>query len=296
VDETTDGSVNAFAITPKTGKLTLLNRQSSHGAGPCYVSVDHTGRFVLVANYASGSVAILPIQDDGHVGEATDVIQHPGATRDPDQPGYPHAHSITPSPDNRFALAPDLGLDRIFVYRLDASAGRLLPNNPPWAAVKPGSGPRHLVFHPKRPFVYVINELGHTVILFAWNASSGTLQEVQTTSTLPADFHGENACADVHITPSGRFLYGSNRGHDSIAIFAVEESAGTLSRVGHQPTLGKCPRNFAIDPTGVWLLAANQDTDSIVVFRIDPVTGRLSPNGRAATVSKPVCLKFLAGA
>lgn len=294
VGEMPGGFVNAFAIAPRTGKLTFLNRQSSHGAGPCHVSVDRSGRFVLVANYGSGTLAVLPIRDDGQVGEATDVVQHLGTSSDPAQPGSPHAHSITPSPDNRFALAADLGLDRIFVYRLDLAAGRLLPNDPPWASVKPGAGPRHLAFHPKRPLVCVINELDNTMMVFNWNARSGTLKEVQTISTLPADFHGKSACADVHVTPSGRFLYGSNRGHDSIAIYAIDESAGTLSLVGHQPTMGKWPRNFAIDPTGAWLLAANQESDSIVLFRIEPATGRLSPTGQTAAVSMPACLKFLA--
>jgi 6-phosphogluconolactonase (cycloisomerase 2 family) len=294
VGEARGGSVNAFAITPKTGELTFLNRQSSRGAGPCHVSVDRTGRFVLVANYLSASVAILPIRDDGSVGEATDMVQHPGPISDRQQPGSPHAHSITLSPDNRFALVADLGLDRVIVYRLDLAAGRLLPNDPPWAALKTGAGPRHLDFHPTRPFVYVINELDSTMTAFVWNAPTGALQALQTASTLPADFRGNNTCADVHVSPSGRFLYGSNRGHDSIAIFAVNESDGAFSLIGHEPTQGKCPRNFAIDPTRAWLLAANQDSDSIVVFRIDPVTGRLSPTGQAAAVSMPVCLKFLA--
>ncbi len=295
VGEMPGGFVNAFAINPKSGELTFLNRQSSHGAGPCHVSVDHSGRFALVANYGSGTVAVLPTGDDGRVGDATDVVQHQGTSSDPAQPGSPHAHSITPSPDNRFVLVADLGLDRVFVYRLDLSAGRLPPNDPPWAAVKPGAGPRHLAFHPKLPFVYVINELDNTMTTFAWNASGGTLQELQTLSTLPADFRGRSACADVHVAPSGRFLYGSNRGHDSIVIYAIDERAGTLSTVGHQPTLGKWPRNFAIDPTGGWLLAANQESNSIILFRIDPMTGRLSPTGKPAVVSMPVCLKFLAG-
>ncbi len=294
VGEARGGSVNAFAIAPGTGELTFLNRQSSRGAGPCHVSVDRTGRFALVANYSSGSVAILPIQEDGQVGEATDWVQHPGPISNLQQPGSPHAHSITLSPDNRFALVADLGLDRVYVYRLDLAAGRLPPNDPPWAALKPGAGPRHLAFHPTGPFVYVINELDSTMTAFAWDAPRGWLQPLQTASTLPPDFQGKNTCADVHLSPSGRFLYGSNRGHDSIAVFAVSESDATFSMIGHEPTQGKCPRNFAIDPTGAWLLAANQDSDSIVVFRMDPATGRLSPTGQAATVSMPVCLKFLA--
>ena len=287
------GGVSAFAIAPGTGRLTLLNRQPSRGAGPCHISVEATGRCALVANYASGSVAMLPIRNDGRLGEATDAVQHQGSSVHPERQAGPHAHSITPSPDNRFGLAADLGLDRVMIYRLDLSAGRLRPNDPSSAAVKPGAGPRHLAFHPDRPLVYLINELANTVIAFNWDASRGALREMQTISTLPSDFRGASYCADVHAAPSGRFLYGSNRGHDSIAIFRIDEPQGTLSLVGHQPTLGKWPRNFAIDPSGAWLLVANQESDSIVVFRIDPTAGRLSPTGYAAAVSMPVCLQLL---
>ncbi|MGD0999446.1 MAG: lactonase family protein [Candidatus Brocadiia bacterium] len=287
------GSVNAFAISPGTGQLRFLNRQSSEGAGPCHLSVDRTGRVVLVANYASGSAAVLPVGGDGCLGAASDKVQHHGSSVHPQRQEGPHAHSITPSPDNRFALVADLGLDRIMVYRLDASAGRLTPNDPPWAAVKPGAGPRHLAFHPVLPLVYLVTELGNTVTAFAWDALRGALREAQTISTLPPDFHDTSYGADVHIAPSGRFLYASNRGHDSIAIFSVDQSTGLLSAVGHQPTLGKWPRNFVIDSTGAWLLAANQEGDSVVVFRIEAETGKLASVGHAADVSMPVCLKLL---
>ena len=288
------GSVNAFAVDEASGGLTFLNRQSSQGAGPCHVSVEPKGRFVLVANYESGSAAMLPVQKDGSLGEASDVAQHHGASINPERQEGPHAHSITPSPDGRFAFVCDLGLDRIMVYRLDLQAGRLRPNEPPSAAVKSGAGPRHLVFHPTRPVVYVVTEMGNTVIAFAWDAARGALRETQTVSTLPADFRGESYAADIHVDAAGRFLYASNRGHDSITVFRIDESTGVLSLIGHQPTLGKWPRNFAFDPTGGWLLAANQESDSVAVFRRDPATGLLAPGGAEAKVSMPVCLTFLA--
>ncbi len=305
-----EGSVNAFAVNSKTGQLTFLNRHSSRGVGPCHVSVDHTGRCVLVANYVSGSAAILPIRGDGRVGEATDVVQHKGSSVHSERQKGPHAHSITVSPDNRFALVADLGLDRIMIYRLDVAAGRLRPNDPPSAAVKPGAGPRHIAFHPNRPLVYVINEIANTMGVFNWSPPTGAMQEAQTLPTLPPDFRGTSYTADVHAAPSGRFLYGSNRGHDSIAIFRIAEPDGTLSTVGYQPTLGRWPRNFAIDPSGTWLLAANAGqaegrpppagqldakNESIVVFRIDSTTGRLSPTGCAVAASVPVCVKMLPG-
>jgi 6-phosphogluconolactonase len=303
-----ESSVNAFSIAPETGRLTFLNRQSSGGVGPCYVTLDHTGRFLLVSNYVSGSAAILPIQRDGHLAEPTGVVQHHGSSINPKRQSEPHAHSINPSPDNRFALVADLGIDRIMVYRLDLAAGRLLPNDSPYAALKPGSGPRHLAFHPSRSIVYVINELGSTMTVFAWDAARGALREMDTLSTLPTDFRAESWCADVHAALSGKFLYGSNRGHDSIAIFRIEEPTGALTPIGHQSALGIWPRNFTIDPTGTWMVAANTGLEegrpvaagvldpkdeSIVVFRVDPVTGRLSPTGQKAEMSVPACVKIL---
>jgi 6-phosphogluconolactonase len=289
------GAVNAFAIAPKTGQLKFLNRQPSQGAGPCHVSGDRAGKVVLVANYSSGSAAVLPLRSDGSLGEPSDKVQHHGSSVHPQRQEGPHAHSITPSPDDRFALVADLGLDRVMVYRLDSSAGRLTPNDPPWGTVAPGQGPRHLAFHPALPLVYVANELGNTVTAFAWDAARGAMKETQTISMLPPDFHEESTAADVHILPSGRFLYASNRGHDSIAIFSIDPATGLLSAVGHESTRGKCPRNFVIDSAGKWLLAANQDSDSVVVFRIDAESGKLSPVGRAADVSMPVCLKIHPG-
>jgi 6-phosphogluconolactonase len=287
------GAVSAFGINPETGKLALLNQKSSRGPGPCHVAVDKGGKNVLVANYAGGSVACLTIGEDGRVGDATAFIQHEGASVDPQRQKGPHAHSINLDAANRFALAADLGLDQVLVYRFDAAQGTLMPNDPPAAAVAPGSGPRHFAFHPAGRFAYVINELASTITAFEYDAERGALQTLQTVATLPEGFEGKNTTADIHVHPSGKFVYGSNRGHDSIAIFAVDTATGKLAPIGHQSTQGKTPRNFGLDPTGAYLLAANQDTDNVVVFRIDAATGKLEPTGQSIRVPMPVCVKFL---
>jgi len=284
------GAVSAFSISAETGELQFLNQQASHGTSPCHLAVEPEGRFVLVANYSSGSVCVLPIHGDGHLGEATDVVQHHGSSVDPNRQEGPHAHSANLDPLGRYVLVADLGIDRIMVYRLDRATGKLEPNTQPWASLKPGAGPRHLAFHPNGRYVYVITELSSTMTAFAYDAGRGELKELQSISALPPDFQGTSYCADVHVSPSGKFVYGSNRGHDSIAIFAVDEATGRLSCVGHEPTLGKTPRNFAIDPSGSFLLAANQDTDTIVTFRIDQGTGKLTPTGDVANVPMPVCV------
>jgi 6-phosphogluconolactonase len=288
------GFVNAFAVAPDTGQLTLLNKEPSQGAGPCHVCMDDMGRFAFVANYASGSAAMLPVRPDGTLGEASSVVQHAGKSVVSDRQEGPHAHSVTLSPDNRFALVADLGMDRVMVYRVDYTAGRLIANDPPFAMVKPGAGPRHMTFHPNGRFAYLINELDNTMVALDWDAERGSLTELQALPTLPSDFRGTSYCADVHVHPSGRFLYGSNRGHDSIVIFRIDETSGRLSLVGWEPTQGKWPRNFAIDFAGEWLLAANQDGNNIVVFRIDGKSGRLSPTGHTVSVSMPVCVKMIA--
>lgn len=288
------GAVSAFAIDPESGKLALLNQKSSRGPGPCHVVVDKSGKNALVANYGGGSVACLPIGEDGQLGDATSFIQHEGSSVNPQRQKGPHAHSINLDPANRFAFAPDLGLDKIMSYRFDAAKHLLTPNDPPAAAVAPGSGPRHFDFHPNGRFAYAINELASTITALEYDAERGTFQTLQTVSALPDGFEGKSFTADVHVHPSGKFVYGSNRGHDSIAIFAVDTSTGKLSAIGHQSTQGKTPRNFGIDPTGAYLLAANQDTDNVVVFRIDAATGKLSPTGQSIRVRMPVCVKFLA--
>jgi 6-phosphogluconolactonase len=289
------GAVSAFAIDPASGKLTLLNQQTSGGQGPCYVAVDDTGRVALVANFTGGSVESLPVGEDGRLGEPATFIQHTGKGPDPRRQESPHAHCFDPAPGDRFALACDLGLDKVMVYRLDHATAKLTPNDPPSASVPPGAGPRHIAFHPSGRFVYVINEMGSSVTHFTWDADKGVLRPMQTVSTLPAGLKvGNNTCAEVMVHPSGKFLYGSNRGHDSIAIFRINEQTGALTPAGHQSTEGKTPRNFGIDPTGTWLIAANQDSGSLVVFKIDPNTGGLTPNGVKVNVPSAVCVKFLA--
>jgi len=287
------GAVSAFAVDPATGALTYLNQQPSHGTDPCHLTVDRTGRFVLVANYSSGSAAIFPIQADGRLGPATDVVQHAGSSVNPRRQQGPHAHSINVDPANRFALVADLGLDKVLVYRLDLDRGKLIPNDEPSAPLRPGAGPRHLAFHPSARYAYVINELDSTLTTFAYDETRGTLREIQSVSTLPEGFAGTNYPADVHVSPSGRFVYGSNRGHDSIVAFAVDAETGRLTCVGHEPTQGQVPRNFALDPTGTYLLAANQRTDTVVTFRIDQRTGMPVPTGHVAAVPRPVCVKIV---
>jgi 6-phosphogluconolactonase (cycloisomerase 2 family) len=287
------GGVAAFAIDRKSGKLTPLNAQSSKGAGPCHLVVDPTGKNVLVANYGGGSVACLPIGDDGRLAEASSFIQHTGSSVNPQRQKGPHAHSINLDKAGRFAFAADLGLDKVLVYRLDPGDGKLTPNDPPSASVPPGSGPRHFAFHPSGRFAYVINEMGNTVTAFAYNADRGVLDPVQNISTLPPDFAHTSYTAEVQVHPSGKFLYGSNRGHDSITVFRINQETGELTTVEYEPTQGENPRNFAIDPTGKYLLAENQDSDTIVVFRIDPQSGELDPAGHVLEVATPVCVKFL---
>jgi len=289
------GAVSALAIEPKTGKLTLLNQQSSQGAGPCHLVVDRTGRCALVANYSGGSIACLPIGQDGRLAEATSFVQHEGSSVNPRRQKDPHAHSINVDPANRFAFVADLGLDKVLIYRLDADRARLAPNDPPFARVAPGSGPRHFAFHPNGRYAYVINEMACTVTAFAYDARRGALEPLETISTLPEGVEGDHiTTAEVQVHPSGKFLYGSNRGHHSIAIFAIDPSTGKLKPLGHESTQGKTPRNFAIDPTGSCLIAANQDSDNLVVYRIDARTGLLQPTGQSVAIPMPVCVKMMA--
>lgn len=290
---TKTGAVSALCMDPATGKLSLLNRQSSRGPGPCHLVVDRSGRHVLVANYGGGSIACLPIRDDGRLGEATSSIQHRGSSVDPRRQQGPHAHSMNMDAAGRFAVVADLGLDKILVYRFDAAKGQLTPNDPPWARVAPGAGPRHFAFHPTGRYGYVINELSSTVTAFRYDAPRGILRLLQTVSTLPEGFDGENTTAEIQVHPSGKFLYGSNRGHDSIVAFAIDASTGRLARIGHESTQGKTPRNFGIDPTGSYLLAANQATNNVVVFHIDAETGVLRPTGQSLAVPMPVCVKMI---
>jgi 6-phosphogluconolactonase len=287
------GAIVALARDAKTGEMTILNEQPSGGQGPCFVTVDREGRYAFAANYGSGSVAMFPLAADGRLQPASSVIQHEGSSVNASRQKGPHAHSINLDPTNRFAFAPDLGIDKIMIYRVDWEHGKLLPNDPPFAKVEPGSGPRHFAFHPDGKHAYVIEEISSTVTAFAYDAEAGTLKTLQRISTLPKDFKGSSTCADIHVHPSGRFLYGSNRGHDSIAGFAIDAKTGELRLLGFTPTQGKNPRNFAIDPSGTFLLAANQDGNNIVSFRINQETGELTPTGQVCQVSMPVCIKMV---
>lgn len=284
--------VAAYAIEGRTGRLQLLNRQSTRGTASCYLDVDATGKSVLVANYSTGNIASLPVRGDGSLGEAASFFQHVGSSVDPARQKAPYAHCIVVSPDNRFALAADLGLDQVLSYRLDAATAKLSPNAPPFVKSPPGAGPRHLTFHPNGRHVYVINELKNSVTLFDYVTESGTLTERQTISTLPGDFVGTSHCADLKITPNGRFLYGTNRGHDSIAAYRIGED-GRLSLLGIEPSLGKGPQNLVMAADGKLLLCANMPGNNVAVFRIDPQTGGLKSAGEPVSILSPSCIRLL---
>jgi 6-phosphogluconolactonase len=293
LDGKTSGGVSGFTLDPQAGTLKALNKRSSGGAGPCHLVVDRAGTTVLVANYNSGSIATLAVADDGTLSGPVTTIQHSGKGKDPRRQEGPHAHSINLDAANHFAAAADLGLDKVFVYRFNPSTHALAANDPAALALEPGAGPRHFAFHPDGKRAYVINELNSTLTACTYDPDRGVLTAKQTISTLPAGFRGNNSTAEVVVHPSGKFVYGSNRGHNSIAAFAVEAD-GSLKPVGHEPTQGRTPRNFNIDPTGTYLIAANQESNNLVVFRIDPQTGTLSPTGHKVEVGMPVCVKFLA--
>jgi len=284
------GAVSAFVIDRATGALTPLNEQPSGGGAPCYVSVDRSGRAALVANYAGGNVALLPIEANGALAPAH-VVQHTGKGPTPSRQESPHAHSIIPDPSNRFALAADLGADRVFVYRLDLD-GKALRHEGGDAVMKPGAGPRHIAFHPTLPLVFVANELDSTVAALRFDSGSGALSPHSTVSTLPAGWTGTNYPADIHVAANGRTLYVSNRGHNSIAVFTIAESTGALALEQVISTAGDWPRNFSLDPTGRWLLVGNQRSDSVVVFGRDPDNGRLTPTRQRLALPSPVCLRF----
>jgi 6-phosphogluconolactonase len=286
------GAVNAYAIGSRTGKLTLLSQIASGGADPCYISFDKTGKFVLVANYTGGSIAVFPILADGKLGERTAFVQHTGVGANKERQEGPHAHWIETSPDNRFVFAVDLGLDEILVYKFDAQNGTLAPNDPPYLKLQAGSGPRHLVFAPNGKFAYLTSELNSTVTALSYDAANGAFTPLQSLSTLPAGYSGTNDTAEIAVHPSGRFLYDSNRGHNSIAIFAIDPADGKLTSRGTVSTEGKTPRNFVIDPTGAYLLAENQESNTIVVFKIDQSTGGLTATGQKIPAPATVCIAF----
>jgi 6-phosphogluconolactonase len=293
-DGKASGAVSAFRIDPGTGELHYLNTRASHGTDPCHLVVDATGRFVLVANFASGSVSVLPVGPDGALGEACCVVQHTGSSVDPRRQAGPHAHAVTIDRENRYVFVPDLGLDKVVIYAFDAATGKITPNaHQPWVATTPGAGPRQMVMHPGGAFAYLINELDSTMTAYRYDGDTGSLQELQTLPTLPAGFSGLSTCAEVQIAPSGRFLYGSNRGHDSIAIYSIDQATGRLTALGHESTRGQIPRNFEISPGGAFLAAANQDSNSVVMFRIDLDTGLLAPTGNVVEAGTPICVRFM---
>jgi len=286
------GGVASFALDAGSGELKPINQESSVGAGPCHVVCDKFGKHVLVANYGGGSVAVLPIGPDGKLGEASSFVQHKGSGADKSRQEGPHAHSVNLDADNRFAIVADLGLDKLFVYRFDPAAGKITLNDPPAAELAPGSGPRHFAFHPNGKFAYANEEMASTLTALSYDATKGEFKVLNTLSTLPEPTKG-NSTAETVVHPNGNFVYTSNRGHNSIAIFAINEASGQIKAIGHQGEGIKVPRNFNIDPSGKWMVVANQDGDSLVVFAIDPETGMLKPTGQRVEVGSPVCVKFV---
>ena len=286
------GSVTSFSIDPKTGELAQLNQVSSKGAGPCHITIDAGGKTLLVANYGGGSVASFRISEDGSLSEAVSFFQHEGSSVNERRQKGPHAHSINVDPANKWAYAADLGLDKVLVYKLSKN-GKLKPNDPPFAKTEAGGGPRHFNFHSSGKFAYLNLEMTSKVTVFAHDAKTGALKPIQTISTLPKDFTGNNSTAEIRVHPSGQFVYCSNRGHDSIAVFAINQETGKLTLVEQELSGGKTPRNFCLDPSGAFLLAANQNTNNVAVFRVDAKTGALTPTGSSIESLKPVCVRFL---
>lgn len=294
--EGSEGGVSSFALDQATGKLTFLNRQSSKGAGPCHVSVDATGKVLMTANYGSGHIASLPIKDDGSLGEAASFyLQGPASNADPKRQKGPHAHSVNVDQGNKFAFACDLGCDKIFIYRLDPATAKLTPNDPPFASVPPGGGPRHFAFHPGGKFAWANNEMTLTVTGFSYDAGKGTLTPIETVSTLPPGVPVIPAysTAETQAHPGGKFVYVSNRGHDTIACYRVDPSSGKLTFIECAPSIVQTPRNFGIDPTGQWLIAGGNSGGGIAVFAIDQETGKLNPTGQRFDVDAAVCVKYL---
>jgi 6-phosphogluconolactonase len=287
------GAVSAYEIEPHTGQLKFLNRVPAGGADTSYVSLDQTGHYVFAANYSGGNIAVFAIKPDGSLGERTAFVQHTGSSVNPLRQTHAYAHSIIVDPSNRFALVADLGLDKVFVYRFNAQDGTLTPNDPPFVNIKPGSGPRHVKFHPNGRWVYVISEIASTVTAFNWNSTNGTLAEFQSVSALPVDFKGTNTSAEIMVHPNGKFLYASNRGDDSLAVFAIDQATGKLTLVEHVPSGGNTPRNFAFDPTGKWIICSNHGSDNAFVFRVDENTGKLTQTGGPVSVPYPFCERFL---
>jgi 6-phosphogluconolactonase len=290
------GGISSFSIDKSTGKLTLINQASAIGNGPCHVNVDKTGKLATLANYGSGSVASYAIKDDGSVSEAASFFQHEGSSVDPKRQAGPHAHSVNFSPDNRFAFACDLGLDKVLIYKIDPATGKMTPNDPPFAKTPAGGGPRHLAFHPNGKFVFVNNEMAMSETVFAYDAEKGALTEIQTLSTLPEADRGKPgySTAETVVHPNGRFVYVSNRTHDSIAVFACDPATGKLTPLEYVPAEGEVPRNICLDPTGKWLIAAHQNSGTAALFKVDQDSGKLTYTGTKVTVPGSICVRFLA--
>jgi len=295
INGTTESTAVAFSVDRDSGALSVLNRRPTGGEGACYCSVDATGSVLLVAHYHGGVVSMLPIQSDGTLGDPVDVVEHEGTSVVPDWQDQAHPHAIVPGPDNQFAYVPDLGADRVVVYRIDFEDERLRPADPPWTSVQEGAGPRHLTFHPDGRHAYLINQLDATLTTFERDAETGALERAGTVDTLPGDFTEENHASDVHVHPSGRFVYATNRGHDSIAVGAIDPDEGTVRITDRESTRGEWPRTFALDPEGSLLFAANLHTDGIVAFAIDGETGWLSATGDVTEVASPKCVTTVPG-
>lgn len=289
-EDTEQGTVTGYRIDQETGKLTEINERSVEGRGPAHVSIDPEGRFAYVSNYGDGSLSVFAIGEDGRLSEAVDVVQHEGSSVNEERQSAPHVHSIIPSSDGRFIYVSDLGTDRIMIYEVDQETGALTPAETPYAESTPGAGPRHFAIHPNGEFAYSLGEMSSTVAAFRVDPSTGALTRFQRVSMLPEDFEGENSVADIHIAPDGQFLYASNRGHNSLVIYEIDESTGELTLVGHEPTRGGHPRNFMVDKKGAFVLVANRDDDEVVVFRRDRETGTLSYTGEQAHVPMAVCV------
>jgi 6-phosphogluconolactonase len=289
--EAGEGTVNSFAIDRAAGKLKMINSRPTKGSSPCHLVVDATERNLLVVNYGTGSTIVYRVNADGALGEETAFVQHAGSSVNERRQKGPHAHSVNLSKNNRYAVVADLGTDEFIVYAFDAAKGSLARHSA--AKVKGGSGPRHFSFHPTYRYAFGLNEMGSSVTAFRWSEDKGQLDEIATTTTLPSGFMGENNCAEILVHPTGKFVYASNRGHNSIAVFECNAASGAVTLVDHTPTQGEIPRNFRLTPDGKWLIAANQNSANVVVFAVDSSSGKLKPNGQTARVAFPVCIKFL---
>jgi 6-phosphogluconolactonase len=287
------GAMSAYSIDRATGQLTLINQVPTGGANPAFIALDNDATHVLAANYTGGSICVYSIRPDGGIADRTAFVQHSGHSINPQRQTQPHPHSIYTDPTDRFVLVPDLGQDKVFVYRFDHATGALTPNDPPYGSVASGAGPRHLAFHPNGRWVYVLDEMGGSVTRFNWNSDTGAMTDPQATITTPADYKGLNTSGEVRIDSAGKFLYATNRGPDDIAVFSIDPQTGDLTFVQRVPTKGKMPRYFIIDPTGKWLMQCNHDGYNVVIFRIDPQTGMLTQNGDPVTVPNPYCAQFL---